>query len=225
MESITKKLTIAIDGPAGAGKSTASRLLADRLGYLFIDTGATYRSVALIAKRQGVSWQDEAAVTEIAKQITISFKKIDGQNHTFVDGIDESLAIRTPDISEGSSIVAGLPELNKRMNKLWQEMGKEGSVVMEGRDIGTSTFPNANVKIFMTATPETRAKRRIKELATKGIVADFETTLEQIKLRDERDSNRAHSPLKKADDAIEFYTDDLTMEQVVDKLVSFIPRP
>lgn len=215
------KPIIAIDGPAGAGKSTASKLLAKKLDYIFIDTGAMYRAVALIAKRHNIDWQDEIGVSQVAEQIHISFQQTDHGLRCIVNNIDETDSLRTPDISKGSSIVAVYKQVREALNQIQRDMGKEGGIVIEGRDIATSIFPNADIKVFLTATPETRTRRRIAEIKGKtGQELDYEQTLAETKERDDRDINREHSPLQKAPDAIEIYTDNMTMDEVVEKLAS-----
>lgn len=221
------KHIIAIDGPAGAGKSTASKLLAKKLGYLYIDSGAMYRSVALIAKQQGVNWENETAISDIAEKMNFHFEDADNGIRCIVNNADITDQLRTPDISHGSSVVAQYPKVRFAVDGIQRELGKSGGVVIEGRDVSTSVFPNADVKIFLTATPETRTRRRIAELQAKtGQTIDFEAELAKTKERDERDSTRIHSPLKKADDATEIYTDNMTMDEVVDRLISLLPsRP
>lgn len=214
-----KALTIAIDGPAGAGKGTSARLLADRLGLIHIDSGAMYRAVALAAVRAGVDFDDEAKVTALLPTIELDFTHAGGHSHVTLNGEDIESQIRTPQISHGSSVVSQYKEVRASVVNKQRELGREGGVVMEGRDTGTVVFPDAELKIFLTATLEERARRRVAELESRGIANDYETTLADLKLRDQRDTQRAHSPLKKADDAIEVLTDGLSIEEVVQKLV------
>ncbi len=190
-----KTITIAIDGPAGAGKSTLARRLAERLGYLYIDTGAMYRAVALWAKRLGVSWDDAARLEQLARESCI---ELCSGGRVRLNGEDVSEAIRDPDISEGASRVSAIPGVRRALVEKQQQMGREASVVMEGRDIGTVVFPEAEVKIYLDATPEERARRRMKDLAARGLEAEFSRVLEEMKRRDERDSTRADSPLRQA---------------------------
>lgn len=219
-----KRIIVAIDGPAGAGKGTVAKRLADHLNYIYIDTGAMYRAVALMSKRQGVDWEDESAVSAVAQEITIEFRYTpEGAIHTYINSNDETTAIRAHDISHGASVVGQYRAVRTALDEKQREMGENGGIVIEGRDIATSIFPNAEVKVYLTATPETRARRRMAELIAKtGEAIDFKTILTQTIERDERDANRLHSPLRKADDAIELYTDDLTIEQVVDKLIAIV---
>ena len=214
-----KTITIAIDGPAGAGKSTLARRLAGRLGFLYIDTGAMYRAVALWARRLGVAWDDAARLEQLARESRIGLGP-DGR--VSLNGEDVSDAIRDPEISEGASRVSAIPGVRRALVEKQQEMGRQASVVMEGRDIGTVVFPEAEVKIYLDATPEERARRRMKDLAARGVAADFAQVLEEMKRRDQRDSTRADSPLRQAPDAI--YVDSTGMsedevEQVLLKIV------
>jgi cytidylate kinase len=218
-----KRIIVAIDGPAGAGKGTVAKRLAELLDYVYIDTGAMYRAVALVSKRQGVDWEDAASVAQVAQEIAIEFKFSPEGPRFYIDGVDESSAIRAHDISNGASIVGQHEKVRLALDEKQQALGKNGGIVMEGRDITTRIFPEAEVKIFLTATPETRARRRMAELTAKtGEAIDFATILAETKERDERDSNRQHSPLRKADDAIEIYTDDLTIDEVVEKLLTIV---
>ncbi len=212
------KIVIAIDGPAGAGKGSASRALADRLDYTYIDTGAMYRAVALIAKEQGVAWDDDRSLGEIATALNFAFTKQANQQHIIVDGRDISHLIRTPEISQGSSIIGKQGSLVKALIVQQQRLGANGGIVMEGRQIGTEVFPNAEVKIYLTASPEERASRRQLELKERGQNIDFEQVLADIRERDKRDSERTHGPLRKAADAIELNTDNLNLEQAIDEL-------
>jgi cytidylate kinase len=218
------KPIVAIDGPAGAGKSSVSRLLARRLGFIFIDSGAMYRAVALISKRRNIDWADEAGVSTVAKNLSFTFLQTPNGTRCIVNGLDETENLRSPDISQGSSIVAVYKDVRIALDKIQKDMGVNGGIVIEGRDIATTIFPNADVKIFLTATPETRTQRRIAELKAKtGEVLDYETTLAETKERDARDMNREHSPLRKAVDATEIYTDNHTIDEVVEKLASLVP--
>src|SRR6185436_6270125 len=170
---MTKRLVVAIDGPAGAGKSTVSRRLALRLGYRLLDTGAIYRAVALTAQRQGVSWDDATRLAEIARALDIDFH-FDGEdtNKVSLTGEDVSVAIRTPEISQGASKVSALPEVRAALLDLQRRLGAQGGVVAEGRDIGTVVFPDAQAKFFLTASPEIRARRRTDELRAAGKPVD-----------------------------------------------------
>ncbi|MGC8761006.1 MAG: (d)CMP kinase [Bryobacteraceae bacterium] len=214
-----KTVTIAIDGPAGAGKSTLARRLAERLGYLYIDTGAMYRAIALWAKRLGVSWDDAPRLEQLARESRI---ELASGGRVFLNGEDVSEAIRDPDISEGASRVSAIPGVRRALVAKQQQMGREASVVMEGRDIGTVVFPEAEVKIFLDATPEERARRRLKDLAARGIEADFAAVLAEMKRRDERDSTRADSPLRQAPDAIYVDSTGMSEDEVEQALLKIV---
>jgi cytidylate kinase len=213
---------VAIDGPAGAGKSTAARLLARRLGYTYIDTGAMYRAVALAAARRGVSFDDPEALAPLAAGLHLEFAADGERPRLFMDGEDVSSAIRTPEMSRASSQVSRWPGVRSAMVAQQRRLAAEGGVVMEGRDIGTVVFPNARAKIFLTATPEERARRRTDELLQKGDPVDPERVRLDVVDRDRRDMEREHSPLRRAPDAVEVVTDGLTIEQVLDRLEAIV---
>lgn len=203
-----KTITIAIDGPAGAGKSTLARRLAGRLGFLYIDTGAMYRAIALSARRLGIGWDDAGRLEELARESRIELL---AGGRVLLNGEDISQEIREPEISEGASRVSAIPGVRKALVEKQQQMGREASVVMEGRDIGTVVFPGAAVKIYLDATPEERTRRRLKDLAARGLPAEFSQVLSEIQRRDQRDSTRADSPLRQAPDAI--YVDSTSMNE------------
>jgi cytidylate kinase len=213
---------VAIDGPAGAGKSTTARALAEVLGYTFLDTGAIYRAVALVARRRGVGWDDGATLGELAGDLDIVFVPDGGTNRIVVDGVDVTSDIRTREIAEGASRVSALPEVRAALLELQRDMGRRGRVVAEGRDTGTVVFPDAAVKFFLTAPVEERARRRARELASAGTVATPEAILEEIRIRDERDSHRAIAPLKKAPDAIEIDSGGLDADEVVARMAATV---
>ncbi len=212
---------VALDGPAGAGKSTVARLVADRLGFLYVDTGAMYRAVALKAERLGVV-DDEAAVVALADTSQITLATGAGALQVLLDGEEVTAAIRTPRLSALVSPVAAMSGVRRSMVRRQRELGREGGVVMEGRDIQTVVFPDAEVKIFLTASPAERARRRCAELQTKGVVADFATVEAEMAARDRRDATRADSPLVPAADAVTVTTDGLPIDQVVARIVDIV---
>jgi CMP/dCMP kinase len=215
-------LIVAIDGPAGAGKSTAARLLAARLGYALLDTGAIYRSMALRARERGVSWDDGPGVAALADGIDISFR-LDGKvNHVTLNGQDVTAAIRTPEMSDGASRVSALPEVRAALLGLQRRIGAAGGVVVEGRDIGTVVFPDAEAKFFLTADTDERARRRVAELTAAGKPVDVDQTKAEIVARDTRDSTRAAAPLRKADDAIEIDSSALAPDAVVARMAEVV---
>lgn len=218
--SAPRRLVVTIDGPAGAGKSTTARLLAESLGYSLLDTGAIYRSVALVASQVGVRWDDEARLASLVAGLDIGFRFDAGMNRVFVDGRDVTSEIRTPEISDGASRVSALPAVRAALLGLQRRLGAEGGVVVEGRDVGTVVFPQAGAKFFLTASPVERARRRTVELRAGGHPADEATVLAEISARDERDTNRAIAPLVKAADAVQIDSDEMTANDVLERLVA-----
>lgn len=208
------KLIIAIDGPASSGKSTTAKFLAEKLNYLYIDTGAMYRAITLMAIRNNIL-DNKDEIIELAKKIDIQLNFDKGQTSVFVDGIDVSEEIRSLEVSKVVSPISKIEEVRNIMVEKQRAIGENGGVVMEGRDITTVVFPNADIKIFLTATIDERAKRRVKEYQSKGIEIDLEQVIENIKERDRIDSSREISPLKKSEDAIEIDTSNLTIDQQV----------
>ena len=217
-----RRIVVAIDGPAGAGKSSVTKRLARRLGYSLLDTGALYRSVALVAQRQGVGWDDEAGLARIAAAMKVAFYFEGDVNHVEVDGEDVTDAIRSPEISSGASQVSALPGVRAALLELQQRIGRNGGVVAEGRDVGTVVFPRAEAKEFLTASPEERARRRCDELRAAGQEADYNSTLEDIRIRDDRDSNRPIAPLKQADDALLVDSSIMSLDEVVDTIARHV---
>ena len=225
---------VAIDGPAGAGKSTVARRLADALGYVLVDTGAMYRAVALVAKRQGVAWSDGSALGELARGLVaksaLSFERDPGLGVRVklvdTDGTREDIseAIRMPDIAQGASTVSAHGDVRSVLLELQRLAGRGGGVVLEGRDIGTVVFPDAEVKFFLTASAEVRARRRHSELVAKGQTVSFDETLADVKQRDAQDEGRAVAPLKKADGAILVDSTDLTFEQTVAQMLEHVKQ-
>lgn len=214
------KPIIAIDGPAGAGKSTVARMVADKLGYLYIDSGAMYRAVAYKALQAGTLISEPAKIAQIARDIDLQFKMIENEQHIFTDGEDVTLAIRTADATRLSSPVSAIAGVRKRLVELQRKMAESGGVVMEGRDIGTVVFPDAEVKIFLTASVPARAQRRSDQLKEMGMESDIEQIAADIRERDLRDSSRKHAPLKQAPDASLVETDNMTANQVVDSIIA-----
>jgi len=196
------RLIIAIDGPVGSGKSTLARRVAAMMGYIYIDTGAMYRSVALKALRRGVSLEAAEQLTSLAGETRIDLRAIDGTQQVFLDGEDVTAAIRTPEVAQAASKVAVVPGVRKVLVAEQRRAGERGGVVMEGRDIGSVVFPEAHLKIFLTASPEIRAERRWREHQQKGDAIDLVRTLEEIRERDRRDRERSTSPLVRAQDAV-----------------------
>ena len=214
---------VAIDGPAGAGKSTVARRLAEVLGYVLVDTGAMYRVVALAAKRAGVAWDDAEAVGGLARAIVsrraMSFERDPERGvRVGLDGEDVSDAIRAPDMGMGASTVSAHPAVRDALFALQRQAGDGGGVVLEGRDIGTVVFPDAEVKFFLTARPEVRARRRFDELAARGATVTFEETLADVRQRDEQDTTRAVAPLRRADDAVLVDNSDISVEETVARM-------
>ena len=216
------KLVVTIDGPAGAGKSSVAKLLARRLGYRLLDTGAIYRAVALRAQREGVAWTDAGACAQVARALDIRFDFVGDTNHVFVAGDDVSSAIRTPEISQGSSQVSAHPEVRAALLELQRRLGAGGGVVVEGRDTGTVVFPHAQAKFFLTASEEERARRRVAELAQKGTQVDFDVTMREIRERDQRDASRDVAPMVPANDAVLVDSSTQTLEEVVESLAATV---
>ena len=216
--------SIAIDGPSGAGKSTIAKSVAEQLGGMYLDTGAMYRAVGLYMKRNGISLEDAAAIAAHVDETPLSVRHIDGVQHVFLGNEDVSEAIRQPDISLAASAVAAVPAVRARLVALQREIGRTISIVMDGRDIGTYVLPNATVKIFLTASAETRARRRVKQLAEKHIVEDYEKVLREIEQRDYQDTHRAATPLVQAADAVLVDTSERTLEQSIDDVLEICRR-
>ena len=210
---------VAIDGPTGSGKSTVARRVADRLGYLYLDTGAMYRAVGLLATEAGVMLDDEAAVVPIAAAAGLRF---DGEGRLFAGDRDVSGLIRSLEMGTAASVVSVLPGVRRLLVERQRTLGRGADIVMEGRDIGTNVFPDAEVKVFLTARPDVRAERRAEELCGKGEEVDVDEVLEALIERDRRDSEREVAPLRKAADAVEVDTSALTLNEVVDAVVAVV---
>ena len=217
---------VAIDGPAGAGKSTVSKLLARRLGFALVDTGAIYRSVALMARREGIASDDDARLGELLARIHIHFQVVGEENRVFLDGQDVSAEIRAPEISMGASQVSSRPVVRAGLLALQRRLALEAEkgAILEGRDIGTVVFPDADAKFFLQASPEVRARRRFEELFQKGVEATLEQVLADQMQRDRDDSARAVAPLKAAEDAIRVDSSSIPLSEVVHEMESEIQR-
>ena len=221
---------VAIDGPAGAGKSTVARRLADRLGFTLVDTGALYRAVALAARRAGVAWDDEPAVVGVARRIIVSRSLVlahDAEKgvRVVLDGDDVSDAIRSPEMGMGASRVSAIGGVRAALLDIQRQAGEKGGVVLEGRDIGTVVFPDAEVKFFLTASPEVRARRRYDELRERGQEVDYAVTLAEVRARDESDTRRAIAPLRRADDAVLIDSSDRDADAIVEEMAALVSSP
>ena len=216
------RLTIAIDGPSGAGKSTVARALSKRLGYLYIDTGAMYRTVALRAKEKGISPENELALSRLASSLRIAFVTEGEQTRVFCDGEEMTEAIRSPEISRLASSISRQKGVREALVRMQREIGKEGGVVLEGRDIGTVVFPNADVKFYLDAETDERARRRYHEMVQKGVKVDLKETQEELVQRDHSDMHRNHSPLKKADDAVFIDSTHRSVAEIVEEMVRVV---
>lgn len=213
-----KKLVVAIDGPAGAGKSTLAKRLAQELGYTYMDTGAMYRAFAWKVMQDGIDLGNEKGLKEVLKRTRIDLKKEEGGLRVFLDGLDVTDRIRTPELSQMASKVSTVKAVRERMVELQRAMGKEGGIVAEGRDIGTVVFPEAEIKVYLDAAPEERAKRRFEELAAQGKRVNLEETLEEMHERDHRDQERALAPLRKAEGAVVIDSTQLSIDGVMEKI-------
>jgi cytidylate kinase len=214
---------VAIDGPAGAGKSTVARQVAQRLGFALVDTGAIYRCVALKASRLGIDWTDEVALGPVAREAHIDFHFEQGVNRVRLDGEDVTDAIRAPEMSKGASTVSARPAVRAALLDLQRQLARaEAGAVLEGRDIGTVVFPDAEAKVFLTASPETRARRRFEELRAKGSDVAYETVLADQLTRDHEDESRPIAPLKPAPDAVRVDSSGLTTDEVVARICDIV---
>jgi cytidylate kinase len=215
-------MIIAIDGPSGSGKSTVSKLVAQKMDLVYIDTGAIYRTVGVIARRQRLDLKDNDAVGKLAQNFEITFKFINGVNHVYYKGEDVSEVIRTPEASMDASAVSSLPKVRDSLLGIQRNLGNSNDSILEGRDIGTVIFPNAEFKFFTSASNDVRAERRHKELLAKGTEISFEEVKEQIIQRDKQDSTRDVAPLKLADDGIEVDTSNMTIDDVVNYIIEYV---
>ncbi|MET3682349.1 cytidylate kinase [Alkalibacillus flavidus] len=215
-------MKVAIDGPAAAGKSTVAKNIAKQLSYVYIDTGAMYRALTLAARRQNVNVQDEQALAQLANDVTISFRYREEGQDVLLNGDDVSHAIRETDVTNHVSDVAKHPLVRQHLVAMQRELAEESNVVMDGRDIGTYVLPKADLKVFLIASVEERAERRHKENQEKGIESDLEQLKQDIKRRDQIDSEREMAPLIKADDAVEIDTTSLSIADVTHKILDLI---
>ena len=213
---------MAIDGPAGAGKSTVAKAVAKRLGYRYMDTGAMYRAVAWKVMRRGADPDDESALGRMLEGTVVDLGADEGSPTVMLDGVDVSGAIRTPEVGQMASRVSGMGVVRKRMADLQRAMGRSGGVVAEGRDMGTVVFPDAKVKIYLDASPETRARRRFRELAGRGSALTLEQTLADVMRRDRRDRERTVAPLRRADDAVLIDSTGLSVAAVIEKVLEHV---
>lgn len=215
---------IAIDGPSGVGKSTIAKQLAADLGYIYIDTGAMFRGLAVFFLDRGLDINDEKSICEAVADAQETIKYVDGVQHVYVNGNDVTSRLRTEDVSKAASVTSQYKPVRSKLLELQREMARIQDVVMDGRDIGTVVLPDAQLKVFMTAKPEVQAQRRFDQLKAQGKLGDatFEDILNDIKERDYRDSHRANAPLKKADDGVEVDTSELTIEEVMNRMKELI---
>lgn len=216
-------ISIAIDGPSGAGKSTISRKAAEKFGFIYVDTGAIYRTIGLATKIRGVSLDDTAAVVALLPTLEIELKYNDaGEQHMYLDGNDVSRDIRLPEVSMLASKVSAIPEVRAFLVDMQRGMAEKYDVIMDGRDIGTVILPNADLKIFLTADVQDRARRRYEELRAKGMEKPFDEVLAEMEQRDEQDTQRAAAPLKAAEDAVLLDTSGNTLEESIDEVCRLI---
>lgn len=214
-------MNVAIDGPAGAGKSTIAKAIAAKMGYVYVDTGAMYRAMALYFLRAGIASNDEEKISSVVDDISVSIKYEDGAQHVILNSEDVTGLIRTEEVGNMASASSVYAPVRSKLVALQQELAKTTDVIMDGRDIGTVVLPNADVKIFLTASVECRAKRRFDELVAKGMEADFDKIAKDIEERDYRDSHREISPLKQAEDAILVDSSDMTIDEVVNTIIGY----
>lgn len=217
-------INIAIDGPAGAGKSTVAKRIAEIMHLTYVDTGAMYRALGLKAVRNGIDPGDAEAVAPMLTDTTVTFIKINGEQHVVLDGEDVNEFIRTEEISHAASVISTLPEVRQKLVDLQREIARSTDTVMDGRDIGTVVLPNTPYKFYVTASAEVRAKRRFIEYQQKGILGDmtYEDVLNEVKARDERDMNREFSPLRPAENAVIIDTSEMSIDEAVDAVIEDI---
>ena len=217
-----KKLIVAIDGPSGAGKSTLSKELSRQLAYLNIDTGAMYRSVALLAQQRRIDPHDHAALEALCADLNIEFCQEGTGERVILNGVDVSTQIRTPEISLLTAEVAACPAVRAAMVRLQRKMGEKGGVVLEGRDIGTVVFPHADVKFFLSASAEERGRRRYEELSSRGAGVTLRQTIAEVEARDVADTQRAHAPLRQASDAVVIDSTQMSIVEVLNRMLKVV---
>lgn len=217
-------IAVAIDGPSGAGKSTIARRAAQALSFIYVDTGALYRTIGLYMSRHIEDTKDAKAVEALLPKVSVELRFIDGEQRVFLNGEDVSGKIRTPQAAMHASNVSAIPAVRAFLLDMQRELAASNNVIMDGRDIGTVVLPKAQVKIFLTASVETRAKRRLAEHEARGERIDFDEMVREIETRDYHDSHRAAAPLKQAEDAVLVDTTDLSFEESVEKIISLIRR-
>lgn len=217
-------IRIAIDGPGGAGKSTVAKAVAKKLDILYVDTGALYRTVGLYVKSKGVDPKDAEGVGALLPEISIEVKYEGGAQHVYLNGVDHGDAIRTPEMSMYASAVSAIPSVRAFLLETQKDIARKNSVIMDGRDIGTVILPDADLKVFMTASAECRAMRRFKELTERGQSVKYEDVLAEMNQRDGQDSSRAIAPTKAADDAVYFDNSDLDFDQTVDAIIEMVKK-
>lgn len=217
-------MQVAIDGPASAGKSTVAKIIAKNMGYIYLDTGAMYRACTLVAKQNHLAYDDQSGILKALNNNIISFKNIDDDQRVYINDKDVSFDIRTPEITANVSQVSALSEIRKKMVEIQRKIAGENNIIMDGRDIGTTVLPNADVKIFLIASVASRAKRRYLDFKEKGINQNLTDIEKDIADRDYKDMHRKISPLRKAEDAYQVDTTDMSIDQVVNKLTQIIKK-
>ena len=215
---------IAVDGPAGAGKSTIAKAVAAKLGFIYVDTGAMYRAMALYFLRQGIGKEDEKAIETACSQVEITIRYEDGSQQVILNGENVSSAIRAEEVGNMASATSVYLSVREKLVQLQQDLAKTANIIMDGRDIGTCVLPDAQAKIYLTASSSVRAKRRYEELKEKGVMCNLEEIEQDIIERDYRDMHREHSPLKQAEDAALVDSSDMTIEQVIDAIIAVARR-
>ena len=219
-----KGLVIAIDGPAGAGKTSISKAAAKRLGYTYIDTGALYRGFALKAKNLGIDIQNDDELSDMCNNINLSFQDVGGERRLFLDGVDVSKEIREPDMSMRASDISARPIVRAALLGTQRDLGRDGAVILEGRDIGTVVFPDADIKFYLDAAVDERAKRRLNDYQAAGKSVSLNDLVEEIKQRDQNDSTREHAPLTRTDDAIHIDSTKFSFDEVLDIILDRVHK-